>query len=404
VSSRGRVLRGADGRERMLGVIGDITEQKKAEQALKDADRRKDEFLATLAHELRNPLAPLRNSLAILQRSAGDAELLDKAGGVMERQLGHLVRLIDDLLDVGRISLDKLALRLEPTDLAAVIEHAVEGCRSAAERAGHAIELRLPEFAVKLQADRARLSQVFSNLIGNACKFTPDGGHIRVEARVEGERAVVAVRDDGIGIDAGDLDRVFDMFAQLDDSLERAHGGLGIGLTLVRRLVEMHGGTVVAKSAGLGAGSEFVVTLPLAPVRAAAPAPAAADGAAAVAQRMRMLVVDDNGDSAESLALLLSLAGHETHIARDGPEALTRADALRPDAVLLDLGLPGLSGYEVCKRLRVEPWARAIPIIAITGWGQAEDRRRSKEAGFDAHLVKPVVLNELTALLEESLR
>jgi CheY-like chemotaxis protein len=194
------------------------------------------------------------------------------------------------------------------------------------------------------------------------------------------------------------------MFAQVDESFERTNGGLGIGLTLVRRLVEMHGGTVVAKSAGLGQGSEFVVTLPLAPTRAVAPPIGAGNGAAASAQRMRMLVVDDNGDSAESLALLLSLAGHETHIARDGPEALTRADALRPDAVLLDLGLPGLSGYEVCKRLRVEPWARAIPIIAITGWGQADDRRRSKEAGFDAHLVKPVVLDELTALLEESLR
>ena len=404
VSSRGRVLRGPEGRERMLGVIGDITEQKKAEQALKDADRRKDEFLATLAHELRNPLAPLRNSLAILQRSAGDPELFVSAGGVMERQLGHLVRLIDDLLDVSRISLDKLTLRLEPTDLAAVIEHAVEGCRPAAERAGHAIELRLPESAIKLHGDRARLSQVFSNLIGNACKFTPDGGRVRVEARIEGDRAVVAVRDDGIGIAAANLERVFDMFAQVDESFERAHGGLGIGLTLVRRLVEMHGGTVVAKSSGLGQGSEFVVTLPLASAQAAAPSPEAADGSAAAAQRMCMLVVDDNGDSAESLALLLSLAGHETHVARDGPEALTRADALRPDAVLLDLGLPGLSGYEVCRRLRVEPWARRIPIIAITGWGQADDRRRSKEAGFDAHLVKPVELGELTALLEESLR
>ncbi|HEY3634121.1 MAG TPA: PAS domain S-box protein, partial [Caldimonas sp.] len=400
MSSRGRVIRGPDGHERMLGVIGDITEQKKAEHALKDADRRKDEFLATLSHELRNPLAPLRNSLAVLQRSAGDPELFEKVGGVMERQLGHLVRLIDDLLDVSRFSLDKLTLRLEPTDLAAVIEHAVEGCRPAAERSGHVVELRLPEFAVKLQADRARLSQVFSNLIGNACKFTPDGGHVRVAARIDGDRAVVSVRDDGIGIAVGDLGRVFDMFAQVDESFERTNGGLGIGLTLVRRLVEMHGGTVVAKSAGLGQGSEFVVTLPLAPARAVAPPVGAGNGAAASAQRMRMLVVDDNGDSAESLALLLSLAGHETHIARDGPEALTRADALRPDAVLLDLGLPGLSGYEVCKRLRVEPWARAIPIIAITGWGQADDRRRSKEAGFDAHLVKPVVLDELTALLE----
>jgi len=401
MSSRGRVMRSPEGHERMLGVIGDITEQKKAEQALKDADRRKDEFLATLSHELRNPLAPLRNSLAVLQRSVGDPELFEKVGGVMERQLGHLVRLIDDLLDVSRISLDKLTLRLEPTNLAAVIEHAVEGCRPAAERAGHLIELRLPEFAVKLQADRARLSQVFSNLIGNACKFTPDGGHVLVAARIDGDRVVVSVRDDGIGIVADDLGRVFEMFAQVDESFERTNGGLGIGLTLVRRLVGMHGGTVVAKSAGLGQGSEFVVTLPLAPARAAAPSGAEADGSAASTQRMRMLVVDDNGDSAESLALLLALAGHETHVAHDGPEALTRADALRPDAVLLDLGLPGLNGYEVCRRLRDEAWAREIPIIAITGWGQDEDRQRSKDAGFDAHLVKPVVFEELTALLDD---
>ena len=404
VSSRGRVVRSADGRERMIGVVGDITEQKRTLQALQDADRRKDEFLATLAHELRNPLAPLRNSLAIVQRSRNDADVFERASGVMERQLEQLVRLIDDLLDVSRISLDKLNLRLEPTDLGAVIEHAVEGCRPSAQRAGHAIEVRLPEGAIRLQADRARLSQVFSNLIGNACKFTPDGGRVSVEARVVDGRAVVSVRDDGIGIAAADLERVFEMFSQLDESLERRHGGLGIGLTLVRRLVEMHGGSVVAKSAGLAQGSEFVVTLPLAQQRAGDQCSAAPPDAPSAGQRRRMLVVDDNGDSADSLALLLSLAGHETHVARDGPEALARADALRPDAVLLDLGLPGLSGYEVCRRLRCEPWAREIQIVAITGWGQAEDRLKSKQAGFDAHLVKPVVLDELTALLEESLR
>jgi len=224
---------------------------------------------------------------------------------------------------------------------------------------------------------------------------------VTVEAKVHDGNAVVSVRDDGIGIAAGDLERVFEMFSQVDESFERAHGGLGIGLTLVRRLVEMHGGSVVARSAGLGHGSEFVVTLPLAAVQTVAAAATPDVGDAARAQKKRMLVVDDNGDSAESLALLLALAGHETHVAHDGPEALTRADALRPDAVLLDLGLPGLNGYEVCKRLRVEAWAREIPIIAITGWGQDEDRQRSKDAGFDAHLVKPVVFEELTALLDE---
>ena len=246
---------------------------------------------------------------------------------------------------------------------------------------------------------------MFSNLIGNACKFTPDGGRVVVDARVDGERVVVSVRDNGIGIAADRIGGVFEMFAQIDNSLERTHGGLGIGLTLVRRLVEMHGGSVVAKSAGLGDGSEFVVTLPLAQDarRRAPPAPRAA-AAAAPAGRLRMLVVDDNGDSAESLALLLSLAGHETHVARTARRRSTRADALRPDAVLLDLGLPGLNGYEVCRRLRAAAWAREIPIVAITGWGQADDRQRSKDAGFDGHLVKPVVFGELTALLDESLR
>ncbi len=403
ISSRGRVLRGADGSERMLGVVGDITEQKRALAALEDADRRKDEFLATLAHELRNPLAPLRNSLAILQRSAGEPATFEKASGVMERQLSHLVRLIDDLLDVSRISLDKLTLRVEVADLGVVLEHAVEASRPAAERAGHVLEVHLPERPVRLRADRARLSQVFSNLIGNACKFTPDGGRVVIDARVAGEHAIVSVRDSGIGIAADRIGGVFEMFAQIDNSLERAHGGLGIGLTLVRRLVEMHGGSVVAKSAGLGQGSEFVVTLPMTQSAGDA-APGRAPAAAAPAGRLRMLVVDDNGDSAESLALLLSLAGHETHVAHTGPEALDRADALRPDAVLLDLGLPGLNGYEVCRRLRAVAWAREIPILAITGWGQADDRQRSKDAGFDGHLVKPVVFGELTALLDESLR
>ena len=404
ISSRGRAIRGPDGHERMVGVIGDITELKKAEQALKAADRRKDEFLATLSHEPRNPLAPLRNSLAVLQRSGGDPQLFEKVGAVMERQLGHLVRLIDDLLDVSRISLDKLTLRFELADLAAVLEHAIEACRPAAERAGHVLEVHLPERPVKLEADRARLSQVFSNLVGNACKFTPDGGRVVIDASVEGDRAIVSVRDNGIGIAADRIGGVFEMFSQIDNSLERTQGGLGIGLTLVRRLVEMHGGSVVVKSAGLGEGSEFVVMLPLTQEIGAATPRRAAAAAAAPAGRLRMLVVDDNGDSAESLALLLSLAGHETHVAHTGPEALDRADALRPDAVLLDLGLPGLNGYEVCRRLRAESWAREIPIVAITGWGQADDRQRSKDAGFDGHLVKPVVFGELTALLDESLR
>jgi PAS domain S-box-containing protein len=402
LSSRGRVVAGPGGGVRMLGVVGDITEQRRAVDALRDADRSKDEFLATLAHELRNPLAPLRNSLAILQRSRADVATFDKAGAVMERQLGQLVCLIDDLLDVNRINLGKLSLRVEVTDLAAIIEHAVEACRPAAEGAGHGLEVSLPEAPVRLYGDRARLAQMLGNLIGNACKFTPDGGCIVVAARREGDSAVVSVKDNGIGIDAGAIDGVFELFAQVDHSLERTRGGLGIGLTLVRRLVEMHGGSVVASSAGLGRGSEFVVTLPLAgELRDVAPPVVAPPSAAAPLSALQILVVDDNRDSADSLALLLALAGHETHVARDGPQALARAETLRPDAILLDLGLPGLSGYDVCRRLRAEPWARTTPIVAISGWGQDDDRQRSKEAGFDGHLVKPIVLDELSALLGE---
>ena len=369
VSSRGRVVHTADGSERMLGVVGDITEQKRAVEALEAADRRKDEFLATLAHELRNPLAPLRNSLAILQRSADEPATFAKASGVMERQLSHLVRLIDDLLDVSRISLDKLTLRLELADLGAIIEHAVEACRPAAERAGHVLEVHLPQQPVKLEADRARLSQVFSNLIGNACKFTPDGGRIVVEATLEDGRAVVKVRDNGIGIAADHLGGVFEMFSQIGGSLDRQHGGLGIGLTLVRRLVEMHGGSVVAKSAGIGEGSEFVVALPLAQDSANAAVERGVAVAAHPSGRRRLLVVDDNGDSAESLALLLSLSGHETHVAYSGPEALQlrRASASRRRAPR--------SRPAGAERLR------GVPAPARHGVGELDPDRRHHRLG-----------------------
>jgi len=369
---------------------------------LRQANANKSRFLALLSHELRNPLAPLRTGLAILSMQP-DPKIAGDVNAMMTRQVSHMARLIDDLLDVSRLSLDKLTLRVEVTDLAAIVEHAVEACRPTAERAGHVLEVSIPDEPVRLHGDRARLAQVFANLIGNACKFTPDGGRIVVAARREGESAVVSVKDDGIGIDGAEIDRVFEMFAQVDHSLERSRGGLGIGLTLVRRLVEMHGGSVAATSAGLDHGSEFVVTLPLASelCDAAVPVIASPPQAKPPASRLQILVVDDNGDSADSLALLLSLSGHETHIARDGPQALARAEALRPQAILLDLGLPGLSGYEVCRRLREAPWTASTPIIAITGWGQDDDRQRSKEAGFDGHLVKPIVLAELTALLGE---
>jgi PAS domain S-box-containing protein len=391
---------------RVLGIVGDSTREASAVEALQHADRRKDEFLATLAHELRNPLAPLRNSLTILREAggaSGDAIVFDRTTEVMARQVEHLVRLIDDLLDVSRISLDKLRLRRERVDLGAVLEQTVESCRPAAQRAGHVLELASTAECVPLDADPARLAQVFGNLINNAVKFTPEGGRIRVGARREGDRALVSVSDDGIGIPAEHLNRVFEMFSQVDATLDRSHGGLGIGLNLVSRLVEMHGGTIELKSEGLGRGSEFTVVLPV-----AAPAPAVEataggfDPQQAPKRPLRILVVDDNRDAADTLVMMLSLSGHETHLARDGAEAIERAEAVRPEAMLLDIGLPGLNGYEVCRQLRARPWAAGVAIIAVTGWGQDADRRRSQGAGFDAHLVKPASLADVARALAEA--
>ncbi len=396
--ARASPLRDAQGAVvRILGIVGDRTREAAAVQALQAADKRKDDFLATLAHELRNPLAPLRNSLAILQLAPDDPQRFEHARGLMVRQVEHLVRLIDDLLDVSRIRLDKLTLRRERVDLVGILEQAVDSLRPAAERARQTLEAALPAAEVPLDADPARLAQVFANLIGNALKFTPERGRIEVRAWREGQRAVVSVRDDGIGIAAEHLRSVFEMFSQVDASLDRSQGGLGIGLNLVRRLVDLHGGAIEARSQGLHRGSEFVVTLPVANEERRAPVDAA--GPVAALRPLRILVVDDNEDSADTLAMLLALEGHDAHIARDGLQALARAATLRPEAVLLDLGLPGLNGYEVCRRLRTEPWGEEMAIVAVTGWGQDEDRRRSASAGFDGHLVKPATLPDVSRVL-----
>ena len=388
---------------RLLGIIGDRTREAAAVQALQDADKRKDEFLATLAHELRNPLAPLRNALAILQLAHGDPEALGKTRDVMVRQVEHLVRLIDDLLDVSRISLDKLMLRREATGLAAILAPTVESLRPAALRAGQTLTLSLPGDEVPLDADPARLAQVFANLIGNALKFTPAGGHIDVSARRDGQRAVVSVRDDGIGIAAEHLRSIFGMFSQVDASLDRSQGGLGIGLNLVRRLVDLHGGTIEVRSEGLHRGSEFLVSLPVASAAGPEVLPEESGDLGVTLRPLRILVVDDNADSADSLVMLLALEGHDAHVARDGPQALERAEALQPEAVLLDIGLPGLNGYEVCKRLRAQAWGEQMAIIALTGWGQDEDRRRSAGAGFDGHLVKPATLDDVSRALAKAI-
>jgi PAS domain S-box-containing protein len=389
-----------------FGNCTDIEGQRQARDALAEADRRKDEFLAMLSHELRNPLAPLANAAHVLETAGRDEVACRRAAGVIGRQVQHLARLVDDLLDVARVTRGKVELRKEPVELAAVLRRAVETSRPLLDARRHELALSLPAAPVPLEADPTRLAQVVSNLLNNAAKYTPEGGHIWLAGEGAGGQAVVRVRDDGGGIPPEFLPRAFDLFAQGDRSPARAEGGLGIGLSLVRSLVELHGGTVEAASDGPGRGSEFVVRLPLAAGRPAAEGPrgeAAAGGGRKAGPgkpaAQRVLVVDDNRDSADSLALLLSLWGHEARVAYDGPAALEAARDYRPGLVLLDIGLPGMTGLEVARRLRQEVGLRDALLVAMTGHGRDEDRRRSQEAGLSAHLVKPVAPEELAGLL-----
>jgi CheY-like chemotaxis protein len=368
---------------------------------LSEADRRKDEFLAMLAHELRNPLAPISNAVQVLRFGRTDSETLRMASSMLERQVAHLARLVDDLLDISRITRGRIELRKERTELGPILDHALEATRALYRSMNRQLTVNVPRNAIYLDADPTRLAQVIGNLLNNACKFTNEGGEIALEVERDGGEAVVRVRDDGIGIAPDQLDGLFDMFTQVDTSLERTRDGLGLGLTLVKTLVEQHGGSVAAHSAGLGRGSEFVVRLPVVleppspspPVDGAAPRPIA---------RLNILIVDDNEDGAKSLAMLLELRGHRAHTAHDGFEAIEAAERLRPDAVLLDIGLPKLNGFDVCRHIRQQAWGKDVVLIALTGWGQDEDRQRSTEAGFDAHLVKPVDHEALMGLLSVS--
>jgi PAS domain S-box-containing protein len=380
-----------------VGCVIDVHERKQLEHALLEADRRKDEFLAILAHELRNPLAPIRNGVAMLKLAGGDEARRRQATELMERQVAQMTRLIDDLLDVSRIATGKVELRTRVAALADVVRQGVETARPYLERLGHQVSVTLPEAPVLVECDPLRLAQIVSNLLSNAGKFTDTGGTIALAVEDAGEVARIRVTDSGIGIPTDKLDTVFDIFVQLDATLERTHGGLGIGLTLVKSLVELHGGTVEAKSAGLGRGSEFIVSLPVAATGDRShevdhmPAPIA----------HRFLVVDDNEDSAESLAMLLRALGSEVQTAFSGHDALELVPAHRPDVVLCDIGMPGMSGYEVARRLRQTPGVeRTFMLIALTGFGTEDDRRRSFEAGFDAHLVKPIDLEKLQSTLD----
>jgi PAS domain S-box-containing protein len=369
---------------------------------LKEADRRKDEFLATLAHELRNPLAPVRNAVQVLRMKGPDEPDLRWGRDVIERQVDHLTRLIDDLLDVSRITRNKLELRKQRVALTEVISGAVESSRPLVEECGQTLTVTLPSEPVHINGDLVRLSQVFLNLLNNAAKYTERGGQIRLTAERQGGDVVVKVKDSGVGIPAEKLPRLFEMFFQVDRSLEKSQGGLGIGLSLARRLVELHGGKVEARSEGIGKGSEFIVCLPVLVdnvMPLSSREPTDNDCAQATPTR-RILVVDDNRDSADSLAMLLRLMGNEVLTAYDGLAALEVAERIRPDVVLLDIGMPRLNGYDTCHRIREQPWGRSPVMIALTGWGQEEDKRRTQDAGFDAHLIKPVDPTALMNLLD----
>jgi signal transduction histidine kinase/CheY-like chemotaxis protein len=391
-------VRDETGRVTGASKVGrDISERKRVEAALRDADRRKDEFLATLAHELRNPLAPIRHSLEILVRSDGDLRLFRHATDILSRQLTHLIRLVDDLLDVSRITRDKLQLRKTRVELASIITHALEASKPTADRNLQTIDISLPDRPIPLDADPVRLTQVFSNLFNNACQYTGPGGRVWLTAEQQGSEAVVIIRDSGIGLPADQLDGIFEMFAQVDDDSERQRRGLGIGLTLVRRLVQLHGGTVTARSEGRGLGSEFEVRLPVLESYIEPEEVPRHQPADTIARRI--LVVDDNRDSADSIATLLQMSGHRTFSVHDGIAAVEAAERLRPDVVLLDVGLPRISGIEACRRIRSHAWGKSMVVVALTGWGQECDRRNTKDAGFDAHLVKPVDYSELLQLL-----
>jgi PAS domain S-box-containing protein len=380
-----------------------LIEQARASQALRDADRRKDEFLAMLAHELRNPLAPIRNAAQVL-KLVGSADAHQQwAREVIERQTQHLMRLVDDLLDVSRITQGKVTLAREPLELATILQRAVEASRPLIDARRHQLTVELPPDPVRLEGDLTRLVQVVGNLLNNAAKYTDEGGDLRLEGAQEDGEAVIRVRDNGMGVPADLLPHVFDLFTQADRSLDRSQGGLGIGLTLVRRLVELHGGRVEARSGGSGQGSEFIVRLPAeAPLGTAAEAMAGAEGEPALPapQGLKILVVEDNVDSAEMMRFMLELAGHEVRTAYDGREALETARTFQPQAVLCDIGLPGMNGYEVAARLREQPAFQRTPLIALTGYGQEEARRRAEAAGFDHHLVKPVEPDALGELLD----
>ena len=401
LTSKGELIRDRQGDAvRMLGVNYDITARKQGEEVLREADHRKDKFLATLAHELRNPLAPIRNALQVMRLAHNDPGVIEQARVMMERQLSQMVRLIDDLLDVSRISTGKLELRKELVLLRDIIGNAVDTARPIIEAANHTLHIDLPNEPIYLEADPMRLAQVFANLLNNAAKYTDQGGDIWLDASRHDDVLSVRVRDTGMGIPAEALSSVFEMFTQLDPSLSKSQGGLGIGLMLVKQLVGMHGGSIEARSEGAGKGAEFTVRVPIVPALQA-PSASAEERIEETPARCRILVADDNCDAAESMGMMLQMMGNEVRTVYDGLQALEVADEFRPHLVLLDIGMPLLNGYETAQRIRERAWGREMRLVAITGWGQDGDKRLAVQAGFDRHFTKPVHPSEVIKLIAE---
>jgi signal transduction histidine kinase len=374
---------------------------KASEEALRLSNRRKDEFLATLAHELRNPLAPIRNAVQILRLKGLIAPEQQWSFGIIDRQVKAMARLIDDLMDVSRINQGKLDLRLERVELGKVLEEAVETARPLIDECGHALVVELPNGSAPMYADATRLAQAFLNLLNNAAKYSDRGGRIELVATPRNDRVEVLVRDSGIGLAPERLDSIFELFSQVESALSRSRGGLGVGLSLARRLIEMHGGTISAQSEGLGHGSQFIVELPLAPQAelSAEGTPSQALDGVARGTGTRVLVADDNVDAAATLAMLLQTLGYEVREVHDGAAAVAAVAEFRPQLAFLDIGMPGLNGYQACRQIRALPGVGGIRLVALTGWGQAEDRYAAREAGFDKHLVKPLEPSELAAVL-----
>ena len=400
--SRSVPVRDKDGRVvRVVGAHVDIDDRRRVEEALRNADRMKDEFLATLAHELRNPLAPILNAMKILKLKDLRDPDLELIQGVIERQVEHMSRLLEDLLDISRLSRNQLQLRKARVNIGAVIESALETSRPMIDGSSHEITVTLPHEPIHVEADQVRLAQVFSNLLTNAAKYTERGGHIWVNVERHGDGVAISVKDDGIGIEPEMLPHVFSLFSQAESARGRSQGGLGIGLSLAQRLVDLHGGSIEVRSTSPGHGTEFLVRLPAATRDAIEGAPPRPDGdQGRPTSRRRILVADDNRDGTDSLARLLTLKGHEVSTAYDGAEAMEVADERRPDVALLDIVMPIVNGYEVCRRIREHSWGKRMLLIALTGGGQEEDRRHTEQAGFDHHLVKPADPDELQEILE----